>query len=316
MIRRPYDMLNNDTHVPNPTMLLIARILLGVGILSLILLTVVQRFLGTSQLVHFWMYIVCYALPPCLLLLALAFRLQYSISKMWPRRILVWLLVLIVLVIGTVAYSLAMINAQYGMNPVAYYTHPETGHRLVVMKGIDVDSLFAAQEAAAAAQATAAETAETTAAERETTEADAAETTAAETDATEAGTAETTAAETNATEAETADAGTAGTETAEAAAEAPEIRYVYGVYVLRNRLLFAPLLGGEVLSTKGVDYVDWSEDGNQADVTIFDVDGVERHILIDYNADEQKLLEEYQRQQEQLEGQDPASSADEAQAAS
>ena len=146
MIRRPYDMLNNDTHVPNPTMLLIARILLGVGILSLILLTVVQRFLGTSQLVHFWMYIVCYALPPCLLLLALAFRLQYSISKMWPRRILVWLLVLIVLVIGTVAYSLAMINAQYGMNPVAYYTHPETGNRLGVMKGIDDDSLLAAQE--------------------------------------------------------------------------------------------------------------------------------------------------------------------------
>ena len=36
MIRRPYDMINNDTHVPNPTMLLIAPILLVVGILCLV----------------------------------------------------------------------------------------------------------------------------------------------------------------------------------------------------------------------------------------------------------------------------------------
>ena len=50
MIRRPYDMLNNDTHVPNPTMLLIARILLGVGILALMLVLLVA--VGKSALIE------------------------------------------------------------------------------------------------------------------------------------------------------------------------------------------------------------------------------------------------------------------------
>ena len=220
MNRRLYSPVGEGTHVPNPTMLLLARILLIAAMALLILVAIGTRLLGTLQPVHFWAVVVLYTLPIALLLGALACRLQYSVTSMWPRRILVWLVVFLIMLAATLAYSFIGVYGQFGMTAVSYYTHAPSGHRLVVMKGADPDSVSEADSGAA-----------------------------------------------------------------------PTYDYIYGVYPMSGRFFFRPLLGGEVTSNTGVDYVQWSDDGNQADVTIFDLDGEEQHILIDYNADEQAILD-------------------------
>ena len=220
MNRRLYSPVGEMPHEPNPLMLLLARIFLIASVVILLLLTVANRLLGTLQPVQYWIVIVLYTLPIVLLLAALACRLQYGIKKMWPRRIAVWLVVFVIMVVGTIAYSFVAVYSEYAMTFASYYTHGPSGHRLVVMKGADPDSVSEADSGAA-----------------------------------------------------------------------PTYDYIYGVYPMSGRFFFRPLLGGEVTSNTGVDYVQWSDDGNQADVTIFDLDGEEQHILIDYNADEQAILD-------------------------
>ena len=222
MNRRLYSPVGEMPHEPNPLMLLLARIFLIASVVILLLLTVANRLLGTLQPVQYWIVIVLYTLPIVLLLAALACRLQYGIKKMWPRRIAVWLVVFVIMVVGTIAYSFVAVYSEYAMTFASYYTHGPSGHRLVVMKGADPESFEEASRD-----------------------------------------------------------------------ENGMLNYdhIYGVYPMQGRFFFRPLLGGEVVSNTGVDYVQWSDDGSQADVTIYDVDGAEQHILIDFNADEQAIIE-------------------------
>ena len=235
MNRRLYNpILEDHKFTPNPVMLTVSKVTAILGIVSLVLLMVLLYGLGANQLAAQWVNIVAVGLPPMLFLAALAFRFQYSIQKAWARRLVVWGLMFLVLVIGTIVFTFVEIQYNYGMRPVAYYTHPESGRRIVVMKGVDLESLdFSAQTAE------------------------------------------------------------------DASGSKPQVDYYYGVYAMRNRFLIATLLGGEVKSNTGVDYVDWNEDGTVADAMLYDTSGEEVHIVVDFLADEKEIMAERMRQAEE-----------------
>ncbi|MBO4299397.1 MAG: hypothetical protein J5998_11420 [Clostridia bacterium] len=207
MQRRLYNPYLDDPK-PNHRGGLVIRILIIAAIVAGVVFGLLLR--SVLQPIWSWIIIVAAALPIVLLLAALAVKLQTSIKSKWPRRLAVWTLVFIILLGVTVVYSFCSVYAAYGLSPVAYYTHAASGHRLVVMKGVDV---------------------------------------------------------------------------ADPDIDLEHPNYIYGVYPMRGRFFCYFTLGGQVSSNTGIDIVEWSDDGSAADVTIFDRDGAEQHLIIDFNAD-------------------------------
>ncbi len=129
-----------ETHGPSPYGGLIVRILLIAALVSALLVTALLFLPGERLLVWYWVYIAAIALPVIFLLGALAVKLNQSIRSKWPRLIVTWLAGMIVLFAVVIVYSLCMVYSQVGANPVSYYTSPETGNRLVIMKAVDFDN--------------------------------------------------------------------------------------------------------------------------------------------------------------------------------
>ena len=74
------------------------------------------------------------------LLAALTVKLHSSLKSKWPRVILTALAALLTLFAITTTYSLCMLYGQIGANPVSYYTNPDNGNRLVIMKAVDLEA--------------------------------------------------------------------------------------------------------------------------------------------------------------------------------
>ena len=119
---------------------LIIRVLLIAALVSSIILAALFYLPGETLLVDFWIYFVAAALPLVLLLAALGVKLHASIHSRVPRIIVVSLVAFFIMVIAVLVYSLSTVYAQVGANPAAYYTHPETRNRLLILKAVDLDS--------------------------------------------------------------------------------------------------------------------------------------------------------------------------------
>ena len=129
-----------DEHRPSPYGKLIVRILLIAAAVAAILAAALFLLPGETLFVWYWVYIVALGLPAVLLLAALTMKLFSSIQSKWPRVICTALFGMTTMAAAVIIYSLCLVYAQVGMNPAAYYTNPDTGNRLVIMKAIDFDN--------------------------------------------------------------------------------------------------------------------------------------------------------------------------------
>lgn len=96
---------------------------------------------GSILFVHYWVYLAVAAAVPVLLLASLTVALYRKIAKRILRLIVMWSLIFVILIIVSVAYSLCSVYNYYGLNPVSYYTNPDNGNRVVIMKSIDTAPL-------------------------------------------------------------------------------------------------------------------------------------------------------------------------------
>ena len=129
-----------DEHKPSSTGQLIVRILLIASAVTALLVPALLFLPGESLFVWYWIYIAVVGLPVILLLVALAVKLHQSIKKKLPRIIATALAAMVALFAATTTYSLCMLYGQIGANPSAYYTNPDTGNRMVIMKAIDLEN--------------------------------------------------------------------------------------------------------------------------------------------------------------------------------
>ena len=129
-----------DERKPSPLGKLIIRILLIAALVFALLLPALLFLPGEKMLVWYWVYMVAFAVPVVLLLAALTVKLNRSIRSKWPRLLATWLSGMVVMFVVVVVYSLIMVYSQVGVNPVAYYTNPGNGNRLVIMKAVDFDN--------------------------------------------------------------------------------------------------------------------------------------------------------------------------------
>ena len=116
-----------------------ARVLVLLAFLAALFFLLFIRIPGEKLLIWNWLYIPIAALPPILLLAALAVKLYQRIDSSSGRIICVAIISFIVVVIMAIVYSVCFVYVQYGTNPAAFYTDQETGNRLVIMKAVDMD---------------------------------------------------------------------------------------------------------------------------------------------------------------------------------
>ena len=139
MNRRLYNP-NLDERTPSPYGGLAVRILVIAAAVVSLLIAALRFLPGETLLVWYWVYIVAFGLPIILLLAALTLKLHFSIRSKWPRIIATALAAMVTLFAVTVTYSFCLVYAQIGANPVSYYTNPDTGNRLVIMKAVDMEN--------------------------------------------------------------------------------------------------------------------------------------------------------------------------------
>ena len=139
MQRRLYNP-NLDDNKPSPTGGLMVRVLLIAAAVAALLVAALIFIPGQSLLVWYWVYIAVIGLPIILLLIALAVKLHQVIKKKLPRIIATVLASMLVIFAVTTTYSLCMLYGQIGANPASYYTNPDTGNRMVIMKAIDLEN--------------------------------------------------------------------------------------------------------------------------------------------------------------------------------
>lgn len=139
MNRRLYNPYLDDRK-PSGAGTLIVRILLIAAAVSALLVAALIFLPGESLIVWYWIYIAVFGLPVIFLLAALAFKLHNSIRKKWPRIIVTALAAMLALFAVTTTYSLCMVYSQIGASPASYYTNPDNGNRLVIMKAVDLEN--------------------------------------------------------------------------------------------------------------------------------------------------------------------------------
>ena len=118
-----------------------ARILVAIAFFIALAFGLLIRIPGEMLLVWDWVYIFLAVLPVIFLLIALAVKLHQRIQSRIPRLIAVWGVCFLAIVIFAIDYSICAVYNEYGTNPAAYYTNPETGNRLVIMKAVDMEKL-------------------------------------------------------------------------------------------------------------------------------------------------------------------------------
>ncbi|MBQ8954523.1 MAG: hypothetical protein IJ048_10435 [Clostridia bacterium] len=129
-----------DEHRPSPYGKLIVRILLIAAAVAVLLAGALFFLPGETLFVWYWAYIVALGLPIVFVLAAVAVKMHASIKSKWPRIVCTAIFGMIALTAAVIIYSLCMVYAQVGINPAAYYTSPDTGNRLVIMKAVDFDN--------------------------------------------------------------------------------------------------------------------------------------------------------------------------------
>ena len=139
MQRRLYNP-NLDDNKPSPTGGLMVRVLLIAAAVAALLVAALIFIPGQSLLVWYWVYIAAIGLPIIFLLGALTFKLHQSIRSKWPRIIATGLAAMVTLFAITSTYTLCMLYGQIGASPVSYYTNPDTGNRLVIMRALDLEN--------------------------------------------------------------------------------------------------------------------------------------------------------------------------------
>ena len=129
-----------DERQPGSLGKIIIRILLIAAAVFALLVPAMRLLPGERLFIWYWVYIAALGLPIILLLAALAVKLHTSIRSKTPRMIATILSGFVVMVAVVVVYSLCSVYTQIGMNPAAYYTNPNNGNRLVIMKAVDFEN--------------------------------------------------------------------------------------------------------------------------------------------------------------------------------
>ncbi len=215
--RLPNPLLDNRDQGPSPVAKYITRGLLIAAAVVSALLAGLMYLPGERLLVWYWVYIMVMSLPVILLLGALASKLYQSIRRRRVRLIVVWLMAFLVMTAGVIVYSLCSVYAQVGVNPVSYYTSPETGNRLVIMRALDLDDQNADTE---------------------------------------------------------------------------KTPYFYGGYPMDGKLFYYPYRGDMVATYTGIDYVEWVDGGESAQIHITDLDGAEQVLNVSFDLSQPIVIPE------------------------
>ena len=136
----------DNERVPSPILHYLRIGLLILAVLILVFYLVFTRVTGDTLYVDFWVYIAMLGVPPILFLMILGLKLFEVIRKRVVRIIVTWVMVAVVLLGGCLLLSMCSFYNEFGQHPVAYYTNPENGNKLVVMKAADESTVIESED--------------------------------------------------------------------------------------------------------------------------------------------------------------------------
>lgn len=137
---------NENERVPSPILHYIRLGLLILALLILVFYMVFTRVTGDTLYVDFWLYIAMLGVPPILFLAILGLKLFEVIKKRMVRIIVTWLMAGVVLLGGCLLLSMCSFYNEFGQHPVAYYTSPASGNKIVVMKAADEETVVESED--------------------------------------------------------------------------------------------------------------------------------------------------------------------------
>ncbi len=137
---------NESERVPSPILHYIRLGLLILALLILVFYMVFTRVTGNTLYVDFWLYIAMLGVPPLLFLVILGLKLFEVIRKRIVRIIVTWLMAGVVLLGGCLLLSMCSFYNEFGQHPVAYYTSPASGNKIVVMKAADESTVVESED--------------------------------------------------------------------------------------------------------------------------------------------------------------------------
>ena len=137
---------NENERVPSPILHYIRLGLLILALLILVFYMVFTRVTGDTLYVDFWLYIAMLGVPPILFLAILGLKLFEVIKKRMVRIIVTWLMAGVVLLGGCLLLSMCSFYNEFGQHPVAYYTSPASGNKVVVMKAADEETVVESED--------------------------------------------------------------------------------------------------------------------------------------------------------------------------